>query len=146
MKQYLSLLLSLFFIPSSLFAQGFTPSETRIGGSTLLQGTVAATPEGHYVAWTQTSQQTRTQATYFFAIDSITGDITPSDAKGWKIDSMAANINWGEDQVGAFATGLDAQGRIYAGRPLGDTAYVTMFQTPGVASRRSAFASKNASG
>jgi hypothetical protein len=134
----IQILLSLLTI---INAQTFTPNDRRIGDTTVNYVNPELSPIANYMVWIEVDTSNGVSGKVWqCGIDPNTGDLIPSDGKGFNpfySNIYARPADWGVDSIGSYYVGATFAGQIKFVRPTSPTtATVTNINLPVVNKRR----------
>lgn len=116
-------------------------TEARLGDASLSYINIEFSPDMKFMAWTES----RTTTAYICGVDAKTGDLIPSDGRGFRVGEIlgVASPQWGSDSTGSYLVTVSAEGRFLIVRPSSPSAAtVTTLSTPANLSRRYPYASR----
>lgn len=139
-KKILLILLCLFAFKIST-AQQFTPNDIRVGDVSVNYVNPELSPSGNYMIWIEVDTANGVSGKVWqCGIDPNTGDLIPSDGKGFNpffSNIYARPADWGVDSIGVYYVGATFAGQIKLVRPTSPTAAtVTNISLPIVNKRR----------
>lgn len=94
-----------------------------------------------FMAWTEA----RTQTAYICGVNPATGDLIPSDGRGFRVGEIigVASPQWGVDNIGPYLVTVSSEGRFLIIRPSSATsATVTTLPTASNRSRQYPYATR----
>lgn len=141
MKTNLVLTLLTIFVSQVVSAQQFTPNDVRIGDTTVNYVNPEISPTGNYMLWIEVDTTNGVSCKVWqCGIDSNTGNLIPSDGKGFNpffSNVYARPADWGVDSLGVYYVGATFAGQLKFVRPTSPTsAIVTDIPMPIMNKRR----------
>jgi len=141
MKNIKFLFLLTMFSVEIVSAQTFSPNDVRIGDTTVNYVNPELSPTGNYMIWIEIDTANGVSGNVWqCGIDPNTGDLIPSDGKGFNpfySNVYARPADWGVDSIGAYYVGATFAGQIKFVRPSSPTsATVTNISMPVINKRR----------
>lgn len=134
----LNLNLIVFFISfcvySKSFAQSFIINDVRLGDTAINYVNPEISPFGNYMVWIEVDTNGTTGKVWQCGIDPNTGDLIPSNGKGYSpfySTIYARPGDWGVDSLGVYYVGQTIMGQMKFVRPTSPTsAVVTNISAP----------------
>lgn len=147
MKTKLLLSFLTFFVFQIMSAQQFIPRDIRIGDTKVNYVNPEISPLGNYMIWIEIDTANGVAGKVWqCGIDPNTGDLIPSDGKGFNpffSNIYARPADWGVDSLGVYYVGATFAGQIKFVRPTSPTtAIVTNVALPIMNKRRAFYPSQ----
>ncbi len=104
-------------------ATGFTPQVTQVSDPAVNYANAGFTADNRYMVWFEMTDNRGNGITWHCSIDPETGDLIPSDGKGFYAfeSTIFGRANPGLDADGAYYVSVDRTGNMILVRPTGAT-------------------------